>query len=103
MEIVKEVAQESESTVLLKGAVDVIARNDRIKLNRTGNPGMSVGGTGDCLAGLTGTLLAQGHDGFEAAFLAAYINGMAGDLAAKEFITIFRLRSIMIHSPSKII
>ncbi len=99
MEIVKEVAQESESTVLLKGAVDVIARNDRIKLNRTGNPGMSVGGTGDCLAGLTGTLLAQGHDGFEAAFLAAYINGMAGDLAAKEYNYNFSATDLLRYIP----
>jgi Predicted sugar kinase len=55
-------------TVLLKGAVDIIAHDDEIKLNSTGNPGMTVGGTGDCLAGLIGGLLAQGYPAFEAAF-----------------------------------
>ncbi len=99
MEMVKEVALESESTVLLKGAVDIIARTDRIKLNRTGNPGMSVGGTGDCLAGLTGALLAQGHGGFEAAFLAAYINGMAGDLAAEEYGYNFSATDLLSYIP----
>ena len=83
--VVKEVSRESETTVILKGAVDIIARNDNLKLNRTGNPGMTVGGTGDCLAGLIGALLAQGHDGFEAAFLGAYINGKAGDMAKEEY------------------
>ncbi len=83
--MVKEVSKESETTLILKGEVDIIARNDNLKLNSTGNPGMTVGGTGDCLAGLIGALLAQGHDGFEAAFLGAYINGKAGDIAKEEY------------------
>ena len=82
---VQDVSTESETTVLLKGEVDIISRGDKIKLNKTGNPGMSVGGTGDCLAGLVGALMAQGHDGFEAGFLAAYINGRAGELAEEEY------------------
>lgn len=85
IKVVKEVSRESETTVILKGAVDIIAGNDKLKLNSTGNPGMSVGGTGDCLAGLTGALLAQGQDAFEAAFLGAYINGRAGDLACEKY------------------
>ena len=43
---------------------------------------MTVGGTGDCLAGLIGGLIAQGYPAFEAAFSGAYLNGKAGDLAA---------------------
>jgi NAD(P)H-hydrate epimerase len=74
-----------DSTVLVKGVVDIIASNDKFRLNFTGNPGMTVGGTGDCLAGLVGGLLAQGLDGYEAAFLGAYINGKAGDLAALKY------------------
>ncbi len=73
------------ATILMKGAVDIIASNDKFRLNFTGNPGMTVGGTGDCLAGLVGGLLAQGHEGYEAAFLGAYINGRAGDLAALKY------------------
>jgi NAD(P)H-hydrate epimerase len=97
--VVKEVSRESETTVLLKGSVDIIALNDGLKLNSTGNPGMSVGGTGDCLAGLTGALLAQGHDGFEAAFLGAYINGLAGDIAAKEYGYNFRATDVLKFLP----
>ncbi|MCK4635139.1 MAG: bifunctional ADP-dependent NAD(P)H-hydrate dehydratase/NAD(P)H-hydrate epimerase, partial [Candidatus Aenigmarchaeota archaeon] len=49
----------------------------------TGNPYMTVGGTGDILAGICGSLLAQGTSPLDAACAAAYINGRAGDLAAK--------------------
>ena len=46
---------------------------------------MSVGGTGDTLAGICGSLLAQGIETFDAACAGAFINGRAGDLAAAEF------------------
>jgi ADP-dependent NAD(P)H-hydrate dehydratase / NAD(P)H-hydrate epimerase len=84
-EVVLDASQNSECSVLLKSSVDIIASGDKLRLNSTGNPGMTVGGTGDCLAGLVGGLMAQGHDGFEASLLGAYINGMAGDLAAMEY------------------
>ena len=85
IQTVLKASESCDATVLMKGSVDIIASNDRLKLNCTGNPGMTVGGTGDCLAGLVGGLLAQGHEGFEAAFLGAYINGKAGDLAILDY------------------
>lgn len=85
IETVVKVSKSYDATVVLKGATDIIAFNDEIKLNATGNPGMTVGGTGDCLAGLIGGLIAQGHHAFEAAFLGAYVNGRAGDLAAEDY------------------
>jgi NAD(P)H-hydrate epimerase len=42
---------------------------------------MTVGGTGDVLAGIVGALLSQGSPTFTAAAAAAYLNGAAGDLA----------------------
>ncbi len=67
--------------VLRKGAVDRIYRDGCIRFNRTGSPGMTVGGTGDVLAGTAAGLLAKGMDGFDAACLAAYICGLAGERA----------------------
>ena len=67
--------------VLLKGRIDVISEGQSTKMNRTGNPGMTVGGTGDVLAGLCAGLLAKGMNPFNAARLAAFISGSAGDLA----------------------
>jgi len=70
-------------TILLKGPVDVISDGSRVRFNRTGTPAMTVGGTGDLLAGIAGALFCR-IPAFEAASLAAYVNGRAGMLAAEE-------------------
>ncbi|MDD1774059.1 MAG: hypothetical protein LUQ24_00865 [Methanobacterium sp.] len=89
----------SNSTVILKGSVDIISFKDKVKLNSTGNPGMTVGGTGDCLAGLIGALLSQGHPQYEAAFLGAYINGVAGDIAASKYGYHFKATDLIENIP----
>ena len=68
-------------TVLLKGKDDVIANGKRVKINDFGNAAMTVGGTGDVLAGVVGTLLAKGAKPFDAARLGACITGLAGNRA----------------------
>jgi len=68
---------------LLKGRVDVITDGKLLKRNSTGNPGMTVGGTGDVLAGITGALFCV-NPAFEAAAAAAFISGAAGDMAFRE-------------------
>ena len=75
-------AREHGVTVLRKGAVDLIADAKRSRRCRRGHPTMTVGGTGDVLAGVTGALLAKGAGAFEAACAAAYLNGRAGETAA---------------------
>ena len=81
--LVRAFAAETGHTMLVKGAYDVIADDEQTRLNRTGNPGMTVGGTGDVLAGTVGALAAMGEP-FQAAAVGAYINGVAGDLVAEE-------------------
>ncbi len=85
VKMIKDFANDHEVTVLLKGAVDIISDGVEVRANRTGNAGMTVGGTGDVLAGLTGALFARCHSPLEAAASGAFINGAAGDLAFKEF------------------
>ena len=69
--------------VVLKGARTVIARPDgTTAICPTGNPGMATAGTGDVLTGILVGLLAQGLASWEAACAAAYVHGLAGDLAA---------------------
>ncbi len=65
-------------TVLLKGHTDIITDGTRVRFNRTGDPAMTVGGTGDVLAGVCGALLCH-LPAFEAACIAAYVNGRAGE------------------------
>jgi hydroxyethylthiazole kinase-like uncharacterized protein yjeF len=79
---VQRTAVELKAVVLLKGQVDVVCDAKRVKLNFTGNPGMTVGGTGDVLSGVVGALLAQKADAFEAAVAGAFVNGAAGDFVA---------------------
>ncbi|MBI5390385.1 NAD(P)H-hydrate dehydratase [Candidatus Woesearchaeota archaeon] len=73
-----------DNVILLKGSVDAIISKNKIIYNKTGNPGMTVAGTGDVLAGLCAGFLAQSHDTFAAACAAAYVSGKAGDLAKKK-------------------
>jgi NAD(P)H-hydrate epimerase len=73
--------------VVLKGAGTLVAAPDgRCWRNPTGNPGMATGGTGDVLTGLTAGVLAQldgGDAAVNAACIAVYVHGLAGDLAAR--------------------
>ncbi len=75
-------AKKHKCVLLLTASKDIITDGKRTVENWTGNPYMTVGGTGDILAGICGSLLAQGTEPFDAACAAAYINGRAGDLAA---------------------
>ena len=69
--------------VVLKGAGTVTAAPDgRAVINTTGNSGMATGGSGDVLAGICASLLAQGGEAFDSAAAAVYLHGLAGDLAA---------------------
>ena len=75
-------AKDLRATILLKGPVDVITDGGRTRFNRTGDPAMSVGGTGDVLAGVTGALLCH-LPAFEAACIAAYVTGRVGERVAE--------------------
>ncbi len=70
---------------VLKGARTVTSGAARQILNLPGGPGLATAGTGDVLAGVIGTLLAQGLEPLDAGALGAYLHGTAGDLAAEEF------------------
>ena len=78
-------AKEWNAVVVLKGARTIIAAPDgRCAENPTGNPGLSRGGSGDVLAGMTSALLACRLPAFEAAVCAVYLHGAAADRAAQK-------------------
>jgi len=81
IENVKKFAEEYKCTILLKGYIDIISDGIRIGLNNTHNCSMTVGGTGDVLAGIVGALLSKCLNPFNASLIGAFINGSAGDLA----------------------
>jgi NAD(P)H-hydrate epimerase len=81
---VQKNAKKLNAVVLVKGKVDIICDSERVKLNFTGNQGMTVGGTGDVLTGIVAGLMAQHVDPFEASVAGAFVNGAAGDFVAGE-------------------
>ena len=70
--------------MLLKGHHTVITDGCTTYINTTGNPGMSVGVSGDMLAGIITALLGQGIAPLEAAACGAWLHGAAGDICAAE-------------------
>ncbi|MFT5725482.1 MAG: hydroxyethylthiazole kinase-like uncharacterized protein yjeF, partial [Bacteroidia bacterium] len=71
--------------VVIKGAhTTIVAPDNSIYFNSTGNPGMATGGSGDVLTGLITGLLAQAYTSLEACLMGVYLHGLAGDLAASK-------------------
>ena len=81
---VKHEAERIRQVIVLKGHIDVIASEKIVALNKTGTEYMTKGGCGDTLAGICGALLARGIEPFTAACAATYINGRAGEIAARK-------------------
>lgn len=84
IKVVQEEAARLETTILLKGKLDIISDGKKVAINKTGSPLLTVGGMGDTLAGIAGALMARGTNIFEAGCAAAYINGLAGELVGKK-------------------
>ena len=82
--VVERFAKEHQTTVLLKGATDVISNGNQTYINPKNLASMTVGGTGDVLSGLVAGLLSKNRNAIESAAAASYVNGMAGKLAQKK-------------------
>ncbi len=74
-------AQTYGVVTVLKGHNTIVTDGERVYVNKSGNPGMASAGSGDILSGVAGTFLAQMEDPFNAAILAVYVHGLAGDMA----------------------
>ena len=77
-----QLAQRTNTIVVLKGAGTVVTDGEKVYINKTGNPGMATAGSGDVLTGVITALLGQGLSDFDAAVLGVYVHGLAGDIAA---------------------
>jgi NAD(P)H-hydrate epimerase len=82
---VAAMARKYEVTILKKDPNGDIISNGRTTLiNRVHNAGMTKGGTGDVLAGLCAALFCK-NDALASAYVAAYVNGYAGNILLKKF------------------
>ncbi len=80
----QQITRQIKGAVVVKGQYDLVLFGNKFKINRTGNAGMTVGGTGDALSGIATGLLSQGLNAFDSASLGVFINGLAGDEAFNE-------------------
>lgn len=80
----KSFAEHYRLTVLLKNNRSVITDGTRVAVNPTGSPALAKGGSGDVLSGLLVGTCARGVAPFEAACVASYLLGRAGEIAARE-------------------
>ena len=69
---------------ILKDARTVITTEKETFINLTGNSGMATAGSGDVLTGITAGLIGIGTGFDNAAVLAPYIHGIAGDMAIRK-------------------
>ena len=82
---VRQLAQKSGCSVVLKGADSLCATpDDKLFVNHTGNPGMSAAGMGDVLTGMIAAFIAQGMPADDALLLAVHLHGAAGDALAEQ-------------------
>ncbi|KAB1439857.1 NAD(P)H-hydrate dehydratase [Candidatus Galacturonibacter soehngenii] len=69
---------------VLKDTRTIVAGDNQIYINQSGNNGMAKAGSGDILSGIITGLLAQHMEIFEGAALGVYIHGLSGDKAAQK-------------------
>jgi NAD(P)H-hydrate epimerase len=74
----------NDAVILRKGSVDRIYNGTEIRYNQSGCSGMTVGGTGDVLAGIVAGLLSKKMSNFDSACLGTHICGLAGEIAFEE-------------------
>lgn len=84
IDIANQCSYNSKLTYILKNARTVVAGSGNKYINISGNNGMATAGSGDVLTGIIAALMAQGLNTFDAACLAVYIHGLAGDAAAEK-------------------
>jgi Predicted sugar kinase len=97
---IPEFIERTENTVvLLKGSTDKIYSDEGVVEVDAGDPTMTVGGTGDLLAGVVGSLISQGLNLSEAAEIGARLNAEAGEMAAGELGNGATAKDIMNYLP----
>ena len=96
LELAKEFVEKFNVTLLLKGPTTIVASvgasenvgasftSPLIRLIDRGTPGMSTAGSGDVLSGIITGLLGYIENEFDATCAAAFVNGMAGEFAARD-------------------
>ena len=93
-----KMAKKFNITILLKGEEDLVADFKNCVVIKGGNAGMTKGGTGDVLAGLTASLYCK-NDAFRSATCASFINKKAGESLAEKMGLYFNASDLALEIP----
>lgn len=99
----KTTAKEHKCNILLKGRPTIISNGEKSYFNIAGNPGMATAGSGDVLAGIIASLLAQGISALDAGAIGAYIHSALGDSFASRHNQISLTASDLINEMKNLI
>jgi hydroxyethylthiazole kinase-like uncharacterized protein yjeF len=103
MEATKEnvikMAKTYDLAILMKGPIDIVANSKEMVEIRGGNAGMTKGGTGDVLAGLTAALYCK-NETFLSALAASYINKKAGESLSEKMGIYFNASDLVDEIPT---
>ncbi|WP_158797117.1 NAD(P)H-hydrate dehydratase [Pedobacter sp. L105] len=89
LQTARKKAVEIKCVIILKNQYTfTIDQNGKVTINSTGNPAMAQGGMGDTLTGLVSSFLAQHYTAHQAAYIACYLHGKAGDELAIERVSV---------------
>lgn len=80
----KEISKKYNAVLVMKGHRTEVFQPGSVYVNRSGNPGLAKGGSGDVLTGIIAAFISQGLPPYEAAKWAVYCHGLAGDKVARE-------------------
>ena len=97
--VVSSFTKAHKSILVLKGASTLVGSTDYddIYVNSTGNPGMATGGSGDILAGIIASFVAQGVDPFTSAVAGVNIHGMTGDKVTEKYSMMGNTPTLMLN------
>lgn len=84
VELASELSRVTGAVTVLKGPDTFIANGSAVYPMRDGSAALAKAGTGDVLAGMVSSLLAQGVEAFEAAILGTTLHACVGNLAEDE-------------------
>lgn len=100
IETARKVTAELKIIIVLKNQYTFIVLPDGdVLINPTGNPGMATGGMGDVLTGIIASLLAQGYSPVQAAMMACYIHGDAGDELKEKGMWVIPPTNLLVRLP----
>lgn len=91
---VLKMAKYYQCTIVLKGRYDYVSDGKELWENKTGNVGMTKGGTGDVVSGLIVGLMAK-NDLLFSALAGIYLTGLAGDLLYKKYGTFYNAEDVI--------